>query len=241
MKLLGIDVETSGLEPKADRIIEIGAVIYDWDTKMPMQILSELIDPAMETPEWQLPKEITEITGITLHAIDQYGGFEQDVLRKLDLMIVKADFLVAHNGNAFDKLFVEEAYRRHQMILLERPWLDTITDIRFPDSIKTRNLHHLGADHMVLNPFRHRAVFDVLTMFKVMEHYDLDAIIARAAEPMVYVQALVDFANNQKAKDFSFRWNPDSKRWWKALKTSDYEAEKSQWKFTSRLLDGPLE
>ena len=77
--LLGIDVETSGLEPKVDRIIELGACTFDWDTKMPMQILSELIDPKMENDEFKLPEEITKITGITDEALGRYGGFERDV------------------------------------------------------------------------------------------------------------------------------------------------------------------
>jgi DNA polymerase-3 subunit epsilon len=239
--LIGLDLETSGLEPKADRLIEIGAVVYDWDTKMPMQILSELIDPKMENDEFKLPEEITKITGITEDALGKYGGFERDVLVKLDSMIQFADYFVAHNGNLFDRPFLEEAYRRNQMVLVEKPWVDTISDIKFPEEIKARNLHHLGADHMTLNPFRHRAVFDVLTMFKVLECYDLNAVIARSQEPTLFVQAVVSFAENQKAKDFSFRWNPEQKKWWKGMKQSDFEAEKSLWQFTSRLLDGPLE
>lgn len=241
MILLGIDVETSGLLPATDRIIEFGAVTFDWDTKMPMQILSELVDPRMESDEFVLPKEITEIAGITDEALGKYGGFEKDVLVKLDSMIQFADYYVAHNANVFDRLFVEEAYRRNGMPLAEKPWLDTITDIKFPEGIKTRNLHHLGADHMTLNPFRHRAVFDVLTMFKVMEHYDLDAIIARAAEPTLYVQAVVSFKDNQKAKDYSFRWHPDSKRWWRSYKSSDFAEVKDAFDFPIQMLDGPLE
>ena len=241
MRLLGIDIESSGLEPKADRIIELGVVLFDWDTKMPMAMLSELVDPKMENEEFRLPEEITALTGITEAALEELGGFEKDVLAKLDAMAATAHFYVGHNANVFDRLFLEEAYRRNGMTLAEKPWIDTLTDIKFSESIKTRNLKHLAAEHNFLPGFSHRAVFDVLTMLKILGQYDLDAVIARAAEPMVYVQAMVDFANNQKAKDFSFRWNPDSKRWWKGMKQSDFEAEKSLWQFTSRLLDGPLE
>lgn len=239
--LIGLDLETSGLEPKADRLIEIGAVVYDWDTKMPMQILSELIDPKMENDEFKLPEEITKITGITEEALGKYGGFEPDVLTRFDMMIQFADYFVAHNGNLFDRPFLEEAYRRNQMVLAEKPWIDTIQDIRFPDTIKARNLHHLGADHMTLNPFRHRAVFDVLTMFKVLECYDINAVIARSQEPTLFVQAVVSFAENQKAKDYSFRWSAGPKMWWKAMKLSDFEAMKDVCGFPTKMLAGPLE
>ena len=123
------------------------------------------------------------------------------------------------------------------MTMLDRPWLDTIVDIRFPDSIKTRNLHHLGADHMVLNPFRHRAVFNVLTMFKVMEHYDLDAIIARSKEPTVYVQAIVSFDEKELAKARGYRWYAPSKLWWRSFKLSDFEADKLECGFRTQLLE----
>ena len=236
MILLGVDVETSGLDPVKDRIIEIGAVTFDWDTKKPMQILSELVDPKMEDSEFKLPEEITELTGITDEALGRYGGYEKDILHKLDQMIQFADFYVAHNGNAFDKLFIQEAYRRNEMVLGDQPWLDTMQDIKFPVSIKTRNLHHLGADHYTLNPFRHRAVFDVLTMFKVMEHYDLDAIIARSKEPTVYVQALVSFEEKDFAKDRGYRWFGPRKLWWRAWKISDYEADKMECGFRTQLL-----
>ena len=45
MLLLGIDLETDGLDPKVNNILEVGAVLYDWDTKTPVQMLSEFIDP----------------------------------------------------------------------------------------------------------------------------------------------------------------------------------------------------
>jgi DNA polymerase III subunit epsilon len=235
--LLGIDVETSGLDPENDWIIEIGAVLYDWDTKMPMQILSELVDPTMEDRDWTLPEEITEITGITFDALLKYGAFEKDVLIKLESMIQLADYYVAHNGNAFDRHFMEAAYGRHSMGMPGKPWLDTMQDIKFDASIKTRNLHHLGADHMILNPFRHRAVFDVLTMFKVMEHYDLEAIIARSQEPTLFVQALVSFDEKELAKDRGYRWCAPKKIWWKSAKQSDHEAEKLECGFRTQLLD----
>jgi len=241
MILLGLDVETSGLDPVNDRVIEIGAVLYKWDTKMPMQILSELIDPAMDmttaSDQFKLPEEITAITGITDEALSDYGTYEKDVLIRLHGMAAHADYFVAHNGNAFDKLFVEESHRRHGMTTDDRLWLDTMVDIKYPASIKTRNLHHLGADHMVLNPFRHRAVFDVLTMFKVMEQYDLDSIIARSKEPMVYLQAVVSFDEKEKAKERGYHWYAPTKIWWKGQKQSDAEIEVTECGFQTRRLE----
>jgi DNA polymerase-3 subunit epsilon len=239
--LIGVDVETSGLDPAKDRIIEIGAVVYDFDTKKPMQILSELVDPTMEDGDWKLPEEITAITGITFDDLGKYGGFERDILLKLEAMIQFADYYVAHNGNIFDRPFLEAAYGRHSMTMLDRPWLDTISDIRFPESIKTRNLKHLAAEHNFLPGFSHRAAFDVLTMFKVMDSYDLDAIIARAGEPTVYVQAIVSFEEKELAKERGYHWFAPKKMWWRSWKQSDYDADRMECGFRTQILTGAPE
>ena len=158
--------------------------------------------------------------------------------------IVVADNTVEDGGHitpAGTGVFVQEAYNRHSMILVEKPWIDTITDIRFPDAIKTRNLKHLAAEHNFLPGFSHRAVFDVLTMLKILSQYDLDAVIARAAEPTLFVQALVTFDQKEMAKELGFHWFAPDKIWWRSMKSSDFEAMKPTCGFQTRLLAGPLE
>ena len=127
------------------------------------------------------------------------------------------------------------------MEIPDLPWIDTITDIKFDKSIKTRNLKHLAAEHNFLPGFSHRAVFDVLTMLKILSMYEIDEVIARASEPTLYVQALVDFKNNQKAKDHQFRWHAPSKAWWRSYKASDLREVEGSFDFKTRMLTGPLE
>ena len=243
MLLLGIDTETSGLDAKKDRIIEYGVVLFDWDTKTPVQMISELIDPMMDLggSEFPLPEEIVKLTGITDAMLGSYGAYEKDVLRKINEMASFAEYRVGHNCNVFDALFVTEAYKRTELLEPALPWLDTTIDCKYPESIKTRNLKHLAAEHNFLPGFSHRAVFDVLTMFRVMSAYDLDAIIARSKEPTLFVQAIVSFEEKDLAKERGYHWCAPKKVWWRSWKSSDFEADKLECGFRTQLLTGAPE
>jgi len=234
--ICGIDFEPTGLSAADDRITEIGACLYDWPTSTPLKLMSTLVNPGRPIPE-----EIQKLTGITDELVDLYGKSEKVAFAELHDLMSYADYAAAFNGSRFDQPFYLAACNRLGVEPSGIFWLDLSADVKWPSEITTRNLRHLASEFGFCNPFAHRAIFDVLTMFKTAQNFSLDDIIARAQEPTVYVQAVVDFANNQKAKDFSFRWNPASKAWWKALKSSDFEAEKSLWQFTSRMLSGPLE
>lgn len=231
MKIVGVDFETTGLDPKADRIIECGAVLYDWDTKMPLQLLSDFV-----LPERPIPEEITKLTGITDELVDANGASEREVLTDFTCMLLSADYVMAHFGNDFDRLFFKEACIRLGWDVPEGQWIDSANDIKYPESIKTRNLRHLAAEHNFLNSFSHRAVFDVLTMLKVASNYNIEEIIARSKEPTLYVQAVVSFDEKEFAKERGYRWCAAKKIWWKQLKQSDYEAEKFEYPFRTQLL-----
>lgn len=239
MLLLGIDLETTGVDPSKDLIIEVGAVLYDWDRKMPVRLFSELIDPAPGIAEgFILDPEVIEVTGIEPEILERFGRVEDDVLHQLTGLYDEADFFVGHNCNEFDCHFMVNAHKRIEHTT-DKTWLDTIIDIKYPKRIKTRNLRHLAAEHGLLNPFSHRAVFDVLTMFSIMSLYDLDSIIARSKEPMVYLQAIVSYDDKDLAKARGFLWHPGNKVWWKGFKESDAILEAAECGFPTRSIPKP--
>lgn len=236
MRLLGIDLESTGLDPRGDAIIEVGAVLFQWETKTPLMMYGEFVDPLRDIPE-----EITRITGITNSLVQEFGIGEADALARIAGMIGQADCVVAHFGNLFDRPFLEGAYARHLKLIPEKVWIDSATDCPYPEEIKTRNLQHLAAEHGFLNPFRHRAVFDVLTMMRVVSCYPIETVISRAMEPTLFVRADVTFDEKEKAKDRGYRWCAPQKIWWRQWKQSDYEAEKGTCGFRTILLPGAPE
>ena len=58
--LIALDVETTGLDPAADRVIEVAAVRFTIDPPAELATFSTLINP-----ERPIPEKITQITGLT--------------------------------------------------------------------------------------------------------------------------------------------------------------------------------
>lgn len=233
MRILGLDVETTGLDSSKDRIIEMGCCLWDWDTHIPLAIYSALV-----MPERDIPEEITQLTGITNTHINEFGWPEENVILETSDLMRKADYVMAHNA-PFDKGFFETAVKRQPgCIPVDKPWLDSRMDIVFPERVATRHLNYLAAEAGFINPWRHRAVFDVMTMLKLASAYDINAIISRSKEPIVYVQALVSFDEKELAKARQYQWAARPKVWYKALKESDAKAEIAACGFRTAILSG---
>jgi DNA polymerase III subunit epsilon len=227
MICLGLDFETSGLDPAVDRVIEVGAVLWNTDSGLPLEILSVFCDSVDE-----LSPEIEEITGIKCSMLRQHGRDSAEVFSELNTMLLKAEAVIAHFGATFDKGFYEAECARLPLTAVERTWIDTALDLKYPPAMLTRKLTHLAAEHGFLNPFRHRAVFDVLTMLTVFQHYDAAAALEYARQPMVTVRAIVSYEDREKAKARGYRWNPEEKLWLKNCRLPDVEVERREADFT---------
>lgn len=236
MRLLLLDFEGTGLDTATARIVEYGAVLYDWETKTVLRLASEFVDPVES-----IPPEITGITGITDDTVQEFGLSEAMAVSKVRDLMEQADYVVAHFGTLYDKPLFEAACARCMCLSPEKVWVDTSIDCPYPENIKTRNLLHLAAEHGFLPGHSHRAVFDVMTMLRILSQYDLDTVIARAKEPTLYVQAVVSFDEKEKAKERGYKWCAPRKIWWRQWKSSDYEAEKDVCGFRTIVLPGAPE
>lgn len=228
MKLLGLDFETTWTEPvdvKQARITEIGAVLYDWDTRQPLEVYSKLIWDS-EYPV--SPPELIELTGITDEMLNSRGISPKEGLEVLSKLMSEADHVVAHNGTLFDKPLYFNECARHAVDPQPKPWIDTRTDIPFPKKIKQRSLSALAGDHDFVNPFKHRAVFDVLTMMKVLGYYGIDEVIELSKQPLVHAIAKVSFQDKDKAKTRGYYWDGEKKIWFKPMKESLFAQEEAE-------------
>jgi len=113
MRILVFDTETTGLPKDYNviasalpnnwpHIVSISWAILDSDTGSIMRAFSYIIKPM----GWIVPKESTDIHGITQRQAEEYGVSLKDVLNKF--LSEECDILVAHNAY-FDKNVVMNA------------------------------------------------------------------------------------------------------------------------------------
>lgn len=154
--LLFVDVETTGLDPVNDRIIEIGIVKIDKDEKI--NTFSQLINPG-----FKISKEVRSLTGIRIKDLESAPLFG-DVIDDL-LGFVKADLFIAHNAK-FDYDFLSEELYRHD---LDFPLtqIDTIklAKIFYPNYL-TYSLDSIIARMKLTVGKRHRGLDDAMVLWQ---------------------------------------------------------------------------
>ncbi len=109
---VALDLETTGLNSRTDRIIEIGAVRYSRDGEITDRF-STMVDPGMHIPE-----ESTLIHGITDGMVAGAPTIEQIMPQFMEF--VGDSILIAHNAR-FDISFIERDFKR-----LNLPWNDPV-------------------------------------------------------------------------------------------------------------------
>lgn len=229
MLVLGLDLETTGIDPKKDLIIEVGAVVWDVEKKKPKAIMSDLV--YIDQP---IPEPVVQITGITDDDIKTWGLEIHEVLLRLRRLSETCDYVIAHNGAKFDQLFLQRYSEQNSMWHIDKPWIDTLTDVPYPREIVTRKLNFLAAEHGFLNPFAHRAVFDVLTMMRVFSGYPMERILENLKSPLVKIMAKVSYEEKSKAKDLGFRWDPQNRYWYMEIRKLAWEER--QFPFPTEIL-----
>lgn len=122
-----VDVETTGLAPDSDRMIEVSALrVRD----------GVVVDTysALVCQECGVPPKIEALTGITGALLREVGNEEGDVLDAL-LSFIGKDLLVAHNAG-FDVGFINAACRRAARMELTNRVEDTLAlaKRRVPDA-----------------------------------------------------------------------------------------------------------
>lgn len=162
MKVIFFDTETTGLDFKESRIIELAMLIIE-DGKI--EEYDEFINVGFD-----LPSKITEITGITDEMLITEGISEAIVAEDLKSHLTPGTLMIAHNCQ-FDLTFVYGLLKRHypdeaEDIVSNLNWIDTVTVLKdrkeFPhkliDAVKYYGIEEVNF---------HRAIDDTKALYDV--------------------------------------------------------------------------
>lgn len=158
-----IDVETTGNNPRDNRIMDIAAVNVNNG-----QIVGEF--SSMVNPHQFIPYFITQMTGITNEAVF-YAPEPSAIAPKLLSFFNKPNAVfVAHNAN-FDFSFVNETFKRLKLPSLEIPVLDTLKLAKrlLADSQK-KSVGNLAHYFGIRIRNRHTAMGDAKATAKILLH-----------------------------------------------------------------------
>lgn len=148
------DLETTGLDPKGDAIVAIGAVHLLGGRVLKGETFEALLDPGRP-----IPKASTEVHGLTWEMLK--GKPRLEAVLPAFLAFIEETVLVAHNG-AFDMAFLRQAG-------VERtPLVDTLllSHLLFPD-LEDHRLEALAERFGVPVLGRHTALGDALMTAEV--------------------------------------------------------------------------
>lgn len=172
MRAIYFDTETTGVDIRNDRIIELAG--YEPVSK---QSFVRLIHPGRP-----IPKEATNIHGITDEMVanaPNFGGIWEEFVAFCGDDAV----LIAHNGETFDLPFLGEEVKRHNMTLPAWPLIDSLKWARkYRSDLPKHSLQFLRQVYGVAENQAHRALDDVMVLYEVFSTMIDDLPIEKVLE-----------------------------------------------------------
>lgn len=187
-----IDLETTGLNPKRDRIIEIGAVKVRNGKKE--AIFQQLIDPKQ-----QLEERVEFLTGISSEELEGQPTI-QEVLPVLKEFLGE-DVLLGHRV-LFDYSFLKRAFT-NEKISFERKGIDTLKLARqFVTDSESKKLESL-CQHYGIKHQAHRALGDAFATVELYEklvesYYEEDVFMPKTLEFKVKKESPITKAQKER-------------------------------------------
>lgn len=224
---LFLDVETTGLDPRRDEIIELAMTPFRYGLDGRIYALGESFC-ALRQPSTPIPDEITEITGITNEMVAGKAIDLADVAR----FAAPAAIVVAHNA-AFDRKFLE----RFCDVFTTKPWACSMTQVDWAaEGHEGLKLAYLAASAGFFYD-KHRAQHDCAAAIELLARplpksggLALAQLLERArrASWRIWAEhAPFDMKDLLKAR--GYRWNPDGsaapKAWYADVDEAAVEAE----------------
>lgn len=199
-----LDVETTGLDPATDEIVEIAMVPFDFARDGRIFAVHEPFS-RFRDPGRPIPAVITALTGITDAMV---AGASIDAA-EIDEFLGPAALVVAHNAG-FDRRFTERLCGAFATL----PWACSWAEVPWKDEgFDSAKLAHLAAAHGFFHD-GHRAVHDCVAGIEILARSlprsgrtVLSVLVASARQPRWRVSAVrAPFERKDCLKFRGYRW-----------------------------------
>lgn len=205
---LFVDVETTGLDPSKDEIIELAMVPFTYGLDSRIFEIGEPFERFQE-PKCPIPENITHLTGIT----DVMVAGQRIDPAEVSAFASGADLVIAHNA-AFDRRFVE----RLSEVFATKPWACSMSQVDWAsEGYEGTKLTYLAAGAGFFYD-RHRAAHDchaaielLATALPISGVPAMSQLLDQARRPSWRIWAEkspFDLKDTLKAR--GYRWNGDS-------------------------------
>ncbi|HEX6536621.1 MAG TPA: 3'-5' exonuclease [Gemmatimonadaceae bacterium] len=224
---LFVDVETTGLDPATDRIIQLALVPFEFGGDGKIYGVDDCIT-FLEDPGIPIPPEVTELTGITASDV---AGERIDDERVGDLL-APTTLVIAHNA-AFDRRFLE---RRLPAFRGER-WACSIADVPWArEGFQSARLEWLAYSMCGMFYEAHRADSDCYMAIHLLAQTlpsgrrVMQYLLESASRPTVRVWATgAPFESKDVLKRRRYSWSDGAdgrpRAWWRDVSEEELDEE----------------
>jgi DNA polymerase-3 subunit epsilon len=226
-RALFLDVETTGLDPEKDEIIELAMVPFFYTADDRIVGTGNPFN-ALRQPASPIPAEVTRLTGIDDATVAGRTIDPDDVAA-----FAAGNLVVAHNAS-FDRRFLE----RLCPALAQNPWACSMAEVRWAaEGFESSKLAYLALSSGFYYE-RHRAVHDCHAAIELLSRPlpisgapALSVLLASARGTTLRCWAENSpFESKEVLKQRGYRWNGDDngqpRAWWIDVDESAIEAER---------------
>lgn len=227
-RALLVDVETTGLDPDKDEIIELAMVPFFYSANDEIVGIGDPFS-ALRQPALPIPAEVTKLTGIDNAMV---------VGKSIDPAEVAAfaggNLVIAHNA-PFDRRFLE----RFCPALAENPWACSMSEVNWAsEGFESSKLAYIALSSGFYYD-RHRALNDCYAAIELLSRplpvtgrRALAVLLASARGTTLRCWAENSpFESKDVLKLRGYRWNADDnaqpRAWWIDVRENEIEAEKA--------------
>lgn len=223
-----LDTETTGFDPKTEKMVEIALVTFDFcpDTGKIYQVTGSY--NGLEEPGIPMPAQASEINGITDEMLVGQRFDDAAILKLVEGALI----VIAHNAR-FDRPFVESRFPE----FISMNWGCSLKQIDWnSEGYSSAKLEWLAYKRGFFYA-AHRAEVDCLVLLSLLTmplpksgSIPLLQILEASNEPDYTLFAVnAAFAVKDQLKARGYQWNPDERVWYIDCHGRDAASTETQW------------